>query len=86
MDNTVKVYEPGSWSRFTTGLYYTNTFQRINLTGSAYYQFGKNANGQKLQGELVSLAGQYTLSKKIQCGPGIRLHQWRQLGQYQPGI
>jgi hypothetical protein len=70
MDNSLKVYETGSWSRFTTGLYYTNTFQRLNLTGAAYYQFGKNANGQKLRGELVSLAGQYALSKKFSAGLG----------------
>jgi hypothetical protein len=70
MDNTVKVFDTGTWSRFTTGLYFTNTFQKLNLTASAYYQFGKNANGQKLSGELLSLAGQYAISKKFSAGLG----------------
>jgi hypothetical protein len=70
MENTTKVFETGAWSRFTTGLYYTNTFQKLNLTASAYYQFGKNANGQKLQGELLSLTGLYALSNKFSAGAG----------------
>lgn len=70
MENSTKVFETGTWSRFTTGLYYTNAFRQLNLTASAYYQFGKNANGQKISGELLSLSGLYALSNKFSAGVG----------------
>jgi hypothetical protein len=70
MDNAAKVFDNGTWSRMTTGLYFTNNFNKLNLTAAAYYQFGKNALGQKIQGELFSGAFQYALSKKFAAGAG----------------
>ena len=70
MDNTVKVFDNGTWSRMTTGLYFANTFNKLSLSAAAYYQFGKNITGQKLQGELLSGAFQYAISKKFSAGAG----------------
>jgi hypothetical protein len=70
MDNAVKVFDNGAWNRMTTGLYFTNNFNKLNLTAGAYYQFGRNALGQKLQAELLSGAFQYALSKKFSAGAG----------------
>jgi hypothetical protein len=66
-----KIFETGTWSRFTTGFYFNNTFNKISATASAYYQFGKNATGQKLSAELLSAIVQYSFSKKISAGAGV---------------
>jgi len=67
----VKTFESGAWSRFTTGFYFNNSFNKINATAAAYYQFGKNATGQKLSSELLSAFAQYSFSKKFGAGPGV---------------
>ncbi|MEO6672629.1 MAG: alginate export family protein [Ginsengibacter sp.] len=67
----VKTFESGAWSRFTTGFYFNNSFQKINLIAAAYYQFGKNTTGQKLSGELLTASAQYLFSKKFSAGPGV---------------
>jgi hypothetical protein len=66
-----KIFETGTWSRFTTGFYFNNSFNKINVTGSAYYQFGKNATGQKISAELLSAIAQYSFSKKFSTGAGV---------------
>jgi len=66
-----KTFETGVWGRATTGLYFTNSFNKVSTTASAYYQFGKNANGQKLSAMLLSGYVQYGLSKKFSAGAGV---------------
>lgn len=66
-----KIFETGTWSRATTGLYFNNSFNKLTFTASAYYQFGKNASGQNLTAGLVSGAAQYSFTKKFNAGAGI---------------
>ncbi len=68
---SAKVYDSSTWSRATTGLYFSNSFKKLTLTASAYYQFGDNAAGQKVQAHLFSLAGLYTIGKKWNAGGGV---------------
>lgn len=70
MENSVKVFETGSWTRMTTGIFYNNTFNKFSLTASGYYQFGKNAVGQKIDAQLLSGAFQYALSPRFSAGAG----------------
>jgi len=67
----VKVWEGSTYSRMTTGLYFNNTFQRLTLTGAAYYQFGKNADGIDLSGTLLSGAFQYAVNPAFSAGAGV---------------
>lgn len=67
----VKTFETGAWPRMTTGLYFNDLLGKINLTAAAYHQFGKNFSGQKTNGNLLSIAAQYNISKKMSAGPGI---------------
>lgn len=66
-----KVFEPGTWSRFTTGIYFNNTFNKIATTASAYYQFGKTSTGQTLSGYLLSANAQYLFNKKFSAGAAV---------------
>ncbi|WP_018615532.1 alginate export family protein [Segetibacter koreensis] len=66
-----KTYQQGSWGRATTGFYVNNTFNKVGVTGSAYYQFGKTATSQKLSAVLLSAFAQYGFSKKINAGVGV---------------
>ncbi len=70
-DSTTKVYQQGTWSRITTGFYFNNQYNNIGLTGSAYYQFGKNANGQNLSAALLSAFAQYYINKSFSAGAGV---------------
>ncbi|MHA4846258.1 alginate export family protein [Flavitalea antarctica] len=65
-----KVWSKGSWSRFTTGLYFTNVFNRISLTGAAYYQGGKTSDNQALSATLLSASMLYKFDKRFSAGPG----------------
>lgn len=71
LNNTVKTWDLGVWNRMTTGLYFNNAFDAATVTASAYYQFGKNANGQKLSAALFSANAFFNVSKTISVGPGI---------------
>jgi hypothetical protein len=66
----VKTFVPGVWSKFTTGFYYNNIFNRISLSGSAYRQFGKNNSGQGLNASMFTIAGGYQLGK-LNAGAGF---------------
>ena len=66
----VKTFVPGVWSRFTTGFYYTNIFNKLLLSGSAYHQFGKNSLGQDLNASMFTIAGGYQLGK-LNAGAGF---------------
>lgn len=70
-DVPVKVWDDGTWTRFTTGFYTTNNFNKINFSASAYYQFGENASGEKLSAALLSANAFYKVNKKFSVGPGI---------------
>ena len=67
----VKTWSQGTYNRATTGLYFTNQFNKLSVTASAYYQFGSNANGQTLSAELYSAAFQYSLCKEFSAGAGV---------------
>jgi hypothetical protein len=70
-DNSVKTWETGTWTRFTTGFYFTNTFNKTTLTASAYYQGGKNSVGQKLSAGMLTANAMFGLTKTFSIGPGI---------------
>jgi len=68
----VKTPVQGVWSRTTTGLFYNvNPTRKINLTGSYYYQGGKNKDGRVLSANLASITSTFQVSRKLFIGPGI---------------
>lgn len=67
----VKSLDKGTWPRYTSGFYLTNSWKSLRYTTSAYYQFGKNPFGQQVKGGLLTGALQYNLTKKISTGGGI---------------
>ncbi len=67
----VKTWEGPTYNRMTTGLYFINTFKRLTLNGAAYYQFGKNNDGQSLSAGLLSAAFQYALTRSFSAGAGV---------------
>lgn len=69
--SAVKVFESGAWSRFTTGLYWNSSFRELSFTGSAYYQFGRNAAGQQLRAQMASLQAWYPVTKRWSAGAGL---------------
>src|SRR6478735_1422475 len=67
-----KVYGEGVWSRNTTGFFYnTNVTRKLNLTGSYYYQAGKDKDGRSLSANLASITSTFQLGRKLFMGPGI---------------
>lgn len=64
-----KTFTTGTWTRATTGLFFTNSFGKLDITASAYHQFGKNGAGNKINGQLYSLSGFYT-PRKLGIGAG----------------
>ncbi len=66
-----KTWDLGVWNRMTGGFYFNNSYGPWAITASAYYQFGKNASGQKLSAALLSAAFQYSLSKYFSGGLGV---------------
>ena len=64
-------YQSGVWARATTGFYFTNTFNKVNVSAEAYYQFGEDSTGQTVSSELLGASAQYAFSKKISIGPGV---------------
>lgn len=66
----VKTYEQGVVSRATTGFYYNNIWDKLGVTASAYYQFGKTSAMQQISGYLLSVYGQYALTKTFSAGAG----------------
>src|SRR4051794_16285760 len=66
-----KIYQQGSWGRATTGFYVNNMFNKLGVTASAYYQFGKTATNQKLSAGLLSAFAVYNFNKKFNAGVGV---------------
>jgi len=66
-----KIFQQGSWSRATTGFYVNDTLNKIGITASAYYQFGKTSTGQKLSAGLLTGFVQYIFNKKLSIGAGV---------------
>jgi hypothetical protein len=66
----VKTYTPGVWTRFTTGLYYNNAFNKISLSGSAYHQFGKANSGENLKAWMLAMFAGYQFGD-INTGAGL---------------
>lgn len=71
MAGTTKTFVTGIWGRVTTGVYYNNTFKKLNTTAAAYYQFGKNASGQQIKAALLSGSLMYATTKKFSIGAGV---------------
>ena len=69
-----KRYDSSLWTRATTGLYFTTTFNRFSMTASAYHQFGRNANGQNVSAQLLALSGLYAWDKTFSAGAGIEYY------------
>jgi hypothetical protein len=67
----VKTWEGPVYNRMTTGIYFNNTFQHLTLTAAGYYQFGKNPDGIRLSGTLLSAAFQYACTPAFSAGAGI---------------
>jgi hypothetical protein len=67
----VKTYEQGVVSRATTGFYFNNAWDKLGVTASAYYQFGKTSAMQKISGYQLSLSGQYAFAKTFNAGAGV---------------
>lgn len=67
----VKTYEGVVNTRMTTGLFYTQAFNRFSYTAAAYQQFGTNGNGQTVSGSLLSGSFQYNVSKTFSAGAGV---------------
>jgi hypothetical protein len=67
----VKIWDEGVYNRATTGLFFNNQFNKLGVTASAYYQFGSNASGQTISGELLSACFQYTICKSFSAGAGV---------------
>lgn len=67
-----RIYTRGVWSRITAGSYVSAIVaKQISLTGSAYYQFGRDQDGVDLSAHLLSLYATYHLTPKVNLGPGI---------------
>jgi hypothetical protein len=66
-----KVYEQGTHTRMTTGLFYTNTFDKWTVTASGYYQFGHGANGIKLSAATLNANFMYQVSQPFSAGAGV---------------
>jgi hypothetical protein len=67
----VKTWDEGVYNRATTGLFFTNQFNKLSVTASAYYQFGSNASGQTISAELLSASFQYAICKSFSAGAGV---------------
>lgn len=68
----VKTPVQGVWSRTTSGFYYNaNITRKINLTGSYYYQGGRNKDGRTLSANLASITSTVQLGRKLFVGPGV---------------
>ncbi|TDH27526.1 hypothetical protein EXU57_06985 [Segetibacter sp. 3557_3] len=66
-----KSFQPGSWARATTGIYFNNVVGKWAITSSAYYQFGKTFNTQKLRAVLASAFVQRNFNKQWSLGAGV---------------
>jgi hypothetical protein len=66
-----KIWNKGSWSRFTTGFYFNNVFNRVSVTGAAYYQGGRTPDNQNLAATLLSANMLYSFNRKFSAGPGV---------------
>ncbi|WP_348811629.1 alginate export family protein [Flavobacterium maritimum] len=69
---TTKVFGEGVWSRNTTGLFFnSNVTRKLNLTGSYYFQGGKDKDGRSLSANLASITSTFQMGRKLFMGPGI---------------
>ncbi|MFT4202797.1 MAG: alginate export family protein [Chitinophagaceae bacterium] len=64
-------FDKGVWGRVTSGLYLDNTFNGLNVTAAAYYQFGRNQTGKKLSAGLLSMKAIYAFDRVFKSGFGI---------------
>jgi hypothetical protein len=62
----------GEWSRLTTGAYLNAIIlKKFTVTGSAYYQTGKDKTGRNLEAYLGSITTSLQLGRKLYIGPGM---------------
>ncbi|GAB2590932.1 alginate export family protein [Spirosoma areae] len=72
INNQSRVYTRGVWNRVTAGGYISAiAAKRISLTGSAYYQFGRDQDGVDLSAYLLTMYTSYQLAPKFNLGLGI---------------
>lgn len=65
-----KSFTNGAWARYTFGAYFTRHIGNIELSASVYQQTGRNSMGKKVDGRLLSVAGQYRVSR-LNFGLGV---------------
>jgi len=71
-NSNTKQFQKGAWTRMTTGVHYNNRFfDMLNINAGLYYQFGKNARGQKLNAWMWNVYAQYSIIKKVLLGGGM---------------
>jgi hypothetical protein len=71
-ESGTKALEKGTWKRVTLGPYLqTNIGKAWNLTGSAYYQTGRDKDGLGISAYMYSIKGMYTMSRYLTIGPGM---------------
>jgi len=67
-----RTYVRGVWSRVTLGGYLsTGLTPKLSLTGSAYYQAGKDRDGTPLSAYLLSAHAPYAVNRTFSLGPGL---------------
>jgi hypothetical protein len=71
-EDKTRAYQRGVWSRLTAGAYLSATaLRKLSITGSAYYQTGKDRDGTDLSAYLLSVYTLYQAGRKVSLGPGI---------------
>lgn len=66
-----KTYDKGVWNRFTTGVYFNNTFQQLAVTAGGYYQQGKTNTGQSIHGGMINLLAAWQFNTKWSLAAGF---------------
>lgn len=67
-----KTLERGTWKRLTSGPYLDSKIgKNWNVNASAYFQTGKDRDGQKLSAYMYSIRGLFTANKYFSIGPGF---------------
>jgi hypothetical protein len=72
IEKKIPIYEQHTWHRLTSGVNFFGTItKKLSFAGSAFYQTGKYREGTTLNEYLLSASAVYTLTKKLNVGPGF---------------
>lgn len=71
-DAVTKLPVRGVWSRYTNGAYINAVIlKKLTVTGSAYYQTGKDKDGIRVEAGLLSITAIMQVGRKITMGGGM---------------